>query len=501
MKERYDILLEKTKEIQVIGQIAMLLGWDTEVMMPKGGVIQRSEQQAFIAKLAHGKLTDSEIGKLLKEIQEHPDYDKLSDIEKRNIYLIQREYDRQTKLPSDFVAEYTRASVISTEKWKEARSNNDFETFKPHLKIMFEMTQKYANYLNPDLPSYDVLLDLYEPGMNREKYNEIFNPLKEATVELIQKCQGSEIKPDYSLMTREVPLEIQKELANDVMKLLSYDLERGRLDVAAHPFTTGDYDDVRITTRYNINDFTSSLFAVMHEGGHGCYDQNLDKELHYQPVGNYCSMGIHESQSRFYENILGRSKSFWWFYLDRFKKLTGDIFADIQYDDFIRAINKVEPSLIRVEADEVTYNLHIILRFELERDMFDGKVNLDNLPEIWVTKMKDMLGVDVENVSDGVLQDIHWSGGSFGYFPTYTLGNVYGAQFFAKLIQDIPDWDTRLEKGEVNVLTDWISENVQKRGNLYDPPELVKIVTGEYPSPKYLIEFLQEKYSYLYGLD
>ncbi len=499
MKEKYDILLERTKEIQVIGQIGMLLGWDTETKMPKGGIMQRSEQQAFIARMAHGKQTSPEIGKLLKEIQENPDYEKLSEIEKRNIYLIQKSYDRETKIPADFVAEYTRAAVISTEKWKEAREKNDFEIFKPHLKTMFEKAQKFANYLNPDLPPYEVLLDAYEPEMNVEKYNSIFIPLKEATVELIQKCQSSSVKPDYSLMTREVPKEIQEKLANDVLKLLNYDLERGRLDEAAHPFTTGDYDDVRITTRYNLNDFTSSLFAVMHEGGHGCYDQNQDRDLHYQPVGNYCSMGVHESQSRFYENIIGRSKSFWLFYLDKFKEITGDIFADIDYEDFIRAINKVQPSLIRVEADEVTYNLHIILRFELERDLFEGRVSIDELPEVWVKKMKEMLDIDVPTVTDGVLQDIHWSGGSFGYFPTYTLGNVYGAQFFAKLTKDIPDWNIKLEKGEVNILTDWVTENVQKKGNLYDPPELVKEVTGEYPTPKYLIEFLQEKYSYLYG--
>jgi len=499
MKEKYDLLLKKTKEIQVVGQIGMLLGWDMETKMPKEGVIQRSEQQSFIAKIAHEMITSPEIGKLLKEIKEHDEYDNLSDIEKRNIYLIQRAYDRQTKIPVEFVAEHTRAMVISTEKWKEARKNSDFEIFKPHLQTMFEMSKKMANYLNPDLHPYEVWLDLFEPEMNIEKYNEIFNPLKEATVELIQRCQSASIKPDYSLLTREVPKEIQEKLAKDVLERINYNLDKGRLDEAAHPFTTGDYDDVRITTRYNMNDFTSSLFAVMHEGGHGCYDQNIDRELHYQPVGSYCSMGIHESQSRFYENIVGRSKSFWLFYFDKFKEITGDIFKDLEFEDFIRAINKVQPSLIRVEADEVTYNLHIILRFEIERDLFEGKITIDELPTVWNQKMKEMLGVDVPDIADGVLQDIHWSGGSFGYFPTYTLGNVYGAQFFAKLKQEIPDWATRLEKGEVSALTDWVVENVQKKGNMYDPPELVKVVTGEYPTPKYLIEFLQEKYADLYG--
>ncbi|MHA2357465.1 MAG: carboxypeptidase M32 [Candidatus Heimdallarchaeaceae archaeon] len=499
MKEKYDELLSRMKEIQVIGEIAQLVGWDTEVMMAKGSVEQRSNQQAFIAKLSHSKITDPEIGNLLKEIQEDPNYNNMSYIEKRNIYLIQRDYDRETKLPPEFVAELTKATVISMETWKEARKENNFSLFQPHLEKMLELSKQYANYLNPDLHPYDVLLDLYEPGMTMERYNEIFNPLKEATVELISKYQNAERKPDKSLILRKVPLDIQDKLAQDAMALLDYDLNRGRLDTSAHPFSSGAYDDVRITTRYFEDNFAGSFFAVMHEAGHGCYEQNYDKELKYQPVGNFCSSGIHESQSRFYENVIGRSKSFWFYYLHKFKEVTGEIFADVDYENFLLAINRVEPSLIRVEADEVTYNLHIILRFELERDLFEDKIIVADLPQIWKDKMKETLGVTVETDSDGVMQDIHWSGGMFGYFPTYSMGNVYGAQFFAKLIQDIPDWSIQLEKGNVSVLTNWLKKNVQEKGNLYDPPELLKEVTGEYPSPQYLIDFLNKKYSEIYG--
>jgi carboxypeptidase Taq len=499
LKEKYDELLSRMKEIQVIGEIAQLVGWDTEVMMAKGSVEQRSNQQAFIAKLSHSKITDPEIGNLLKEIQEDPNYNNMSYIEKRNIYLIQRDYDRETKLPPEFVAELTKATVISMETWKEARKENNFSLFQPHLEKMLELSKQYANYLNPDLHPYDVLLDLYEPGMTMERYNEIFNPLKEATVELISKYQNAERKPDKSLILRKVPLDIQDKLAQDAMALLDYDLNRGRLDTSAHPFSSGAYDDVRITTRYFEDNFAGSFFAVMHEAGHGCYEQNYDKELKYQPVGNFCSSGIHESQSRFYENVIGRSKSFWFYYLHKFKEVTGEIFADVDYENFLLAINRVEPSLIRVEADEVTYNLHIILRFELERDLFEDKIIVADLPQIWKDKMKETLGVTVETDSDGVMQDIHWSGGMFGYFPTYSMGNVYGAQFFAKLIQDIPDWSIQLEKGNVSVLTNWLKKNVQEKGNLYDPPELLKEVTGEYPSPQYLIDFLNKKYSEIYG--
>ncbi|MCG3219994.1 MAG: carboxypeptidase M32 [Candidatus Heimdallarchaeota archaeon] len=499
MKEKYDELLRRFREVSVISQIAMLTGWDTEVMMPKGGIEQRGNQQAFLARLIHGKITDPEIGKLLQDIKNDSSFEKLSLLEKRNIYLIQRDYDKQTKLPADFVGEYTKVRVIAVEKWKEARRKNDFALFQPFLEKVFELTKEYTKYLNPDLPSYEVLLDDYEPGMSVESYNKIFDPLKEATVDLIEKCKTAAKQPDKTLILRKVPIDIQEKISGDLMSRISYDLDRGRLDTAAHPFTTGAYDDVRITTRYIEDDFTSSLFAVMHEGGHGCYEQNLPKELRYQPVGNYCSMGLHESQSRFYENTIGRSKSFWFYYLPKFKELTGSLFGDVEYDDFLHAINRVEPSLIRVEADEVTYNLHIILRFELERDLFEGKIEISDLPHLWKDKMKETLGIPVETDSDGVLQDIHWSGGSFGYFPTYSLGNLYAAQFFAKLVEDIPDWNVQLEKGNVQVLTDWMKKNVQEKGNFYDPPELVKEVTGEYPNPKYLIEFLNKKYSEIYG--
>jgi carboxypeptidase Taq len=499
MKKKYEELITRYKEVSVISEIMMFVGWDTEVMMPRGGIEQRGNQQAFLARLAHSKFTDPEVGKLLQEIENDTHYNSLTDLEKRNIYLIRRDYDRQTKLPPDFVAEYTKARVIAVEKWKEAKKKNDFSLFQPFLEKNFELTKQYAKYLNPDLPPYEVLLDVYEPGMSIESYNNIFNPLKEATVKLIENCNKAPNQPDRTLILRKVAIDIQEKISKDIMPLIGYDLERGRLDTAAHPFTTGAYDDVRITTRYDEDDFTSSLFAVMHEGGHGCYEQNIPIELRYQPAGSYCSMGLHESQSRFYENTIGRSKSFWFYYLPKFKELTESIFSDVEYEDFLIAINRVEPSLIRVEADEVTYNLHIILRFELERDLFEGKIKIGDLPHLWKDKMKETLGVTVNTDSEGVLQDIHWSGASFGYFPTYSLGNLYAAQFFAKLVEEIPDWNVQLEKGNVQLLTDWMKKNVQEKANLYNPPDLVKEVTGESPNPKYLIEFLNKKYSEIYG--
>ncbi|MHA1303317.1 MAG: carboxypeptidase M32 [Candidatus Heimdallarchaeaceae archaeon] len=498
MREKYKELLARAKEKQVINQISMLLGWDNQVMMPPKAVQQRGEQMAFISKLEHERSTDPRIGELIKEIEEDPEYENLSEIEKRNVYLIKREYERATKVPADFIAEFTRQSVITQEVWKNAKQNNDFESYKPYLKKILEMGKQFAKYINPDLPPYDVLLDYFEPGMNTEKYDKIFIPLKEALVPLIKKCKASPHQPNKNILFRKCPIEIQKKLSLDVIPIINYDLERGRLDEAAHPFTTGNYDDVRITTRYLEDYFPASFFATMHEGGHACYDQNLKVEFRYQPVGNYCSMGIHEANSRFYENIIGRSVEFWKFYYNRFKEITGDIFADVSLEDLVHAINKVESSAIRVEADELTYNLHIILRYELERDLMEGKIEVDNLPEIWNNKMQELLDYDVKNDTEGVLQDIHWSGGMVGYFPTYSMGNIYGAQFLAKLEKDIPNWREEVEKGNVQVMTDWMKENVQEKGNLYDPADLVKEVTGEEPTSKYLINYLTKKYSKLY---
>ena len=500
MKEKYEQLLSIFRELQIIEQISMLLGWDNQVVMPPKGVEQRGDQMAFISKLQHERATDPQIGELLREIKESSEYENFTYEEKRNIYLMQREYDRVTKIPPEFIAEFTKQQVITHEIWKKARQENNYEEYKPYLKKILDMGKQFANYLNPDLHPYDVMLDYFEPGMNREKYNRIFTPLKEALVPLIKKCLESNKQPKIEILNRNCPIEIQKKLSLDVIPLINYDLERGRLDEAAHPFTTGNYDDVRITTRYLENYFPSSFFATMHESGHACYDQNLKKEWRYQPIGNYCSMGIHEANSRFYENIIGRSIEFWKFYFNRFKEITGTLFEDVELDDFVHAINNVQPSAIRVEADELTYNLHIILRYELERDLMEGKVTVDELPEVWNQKMKELLDYEVKNDAEGVLQDIHWSSGMVGYFPTYSMGNIYGAQFLHKLSKDIPNWREEVEKGNIKIMTDWMKKNVQEKGNLYDPAELVKEVTGEEPNPEYLVKYLTEKYSKLFNL-
>ncbi len=501
MKEKYEKLLSLYKEALIVEEVLMLLYWDRDVTMPKGGVKQKAEQVAYLSQLEHEKRINPEISKLLKEIQEHPDFDKLTELEKRNVFLINRQYYKIVNVPPEFVGEFNKQCVIANDAWEKAKEESDYSIFLPELKKMIEFNRKYAHFLNPDIDPYDALIDYSEPGMTQEEFERIVNPLKEATVQLLRKCMEAEKQPDLSILNRKVPLDIQKKLNLDAVKLIGYDLNRGRLDETVHPFTTGTYDDVRITTKYFENNMHSAFMSTLHEAGHGTYEQNVGKNGRYQPVGMWCSDGIHEGCARFYENIIGRSNSFWKYYYPKLKEITGDIYTDIPLDEFIFAINRTKPSAVRTDADELTYNLHIILRFEIERDLINRRLEAEDIPKVWNKKMKDLLNYDVQNDAEGVLQDIHWSDGLMGYFPTYTLGNIFGAQIFFQLKKEIPDWEEKIEKGNLKAVLDWFRTNVHEKGNTKDSTEMVKEITGKEVSSDYIVEYLQEKYSKLYNLN
>ena len=501
MKGKYEELLRLYKEALIIEEILMLLYWDRDVTMPKGGVKQKSEQVAYLSKLGHEKRVNPKIGELLKEIQDHSDFDELTELEKRNVFLINREYYKIINVPSEFVGEFNKQCVIASDAWEKAKNKSDYTIFLPELKKMLEFNRKYAHFLNPNIDPYDALIDYSEPGMTQTKFEVIVNPLKEATVQLLRKCMEAEKQPDLSILTRKVPIEIQKKLNMDALKLIEYDLNRGRLDETVHPFTTGTYDDVRITTRYFEDNVLSALMSTLHEAGHGTYEQNVGKNGRYQPVGMWCSDGVHEGCARFYENILGRSFPFWNFYFPKLLEITEDIFSDVPLEDFVFAINSTRPTAVRVEADELTYNLHIILRFEIERDLINRRLEAEDIPQVWNKKMKELLDYEVQNDAEGVLQDIHWSDGLMGYFPTYTLGNIFGAQIFFQMKKEIPDWEQEIEKGNLKAVLNWFKTNVHERGNTKDSLEMVKEITGKEVTADYLIEYLQEKYSKLYNLD
>ncbi len=496
--ELYQKLMEISHQMVVLEQISGLLGWDAETMMPKKAVEQRGGMMAFLSKLEHEMTTDPELGKLISELEK---IDSFNEIEKRNIYLMRRNYDQKTKIPVELVVERAKLSMTAVDVWKKARAENDWNIFAPYLEKQIEINKKIANYLDPDKDPYDVLLDLFEPGMTIEKYNKLFDELKAGTIELINKIKNAEIKGNRDLITRKVDIPTQEKIMHKLMKIIGYDTEGGRLDITTHPFTGGPgYDDVRITTRYIEDDFASSFFSVAHEGGHGIYEQNVCPDHRYEPIGHSCSMGIHESQSRFFENILCRSEKFWEYFFPELIEMTGETFKDVKFNDFMRAINIVQPSLIRIEADEVTYNLHIIIRYEIERDIMHNKLDVKDIPAEWDRKYKEYLGVDVDSVANGALQDIHWSGGAIGYFPTYSLGNIYGAQFLNTLKQDIPEWEDLLSKGNFIPIKEWLNKKIHHMGNKLDPIDLVTHVTGEAPNPKYLLNYLNDKYSKLYNL-
>jgi carboxypeptidase Taq len=502
----YEKLMEKTKEIAIFNSAQAVLNWDTETMMPPKAIGLRSQQLALLSGMQHKMETNPEIGALLEKIERHSNYDKLSAIQKRNIYLIRKNYDEQTKLPEELVMEIAKQRTIAVDVWKKAKAAKDFSMFRPELEKNIELAKKAAELLmkvKKTKTPYDALIDMFEPKMTAEEITKVFDELREGLVTLIKKCETSPKQPDVGFLKRRIPIDVQRKIAVALAETVLYDVTSknsgGRIDETEHPFTNGYYDDVRITTHYFEDMFASSVFSVLHEAGHAIYEQDLNPEWMYQPVGTGCSSGFHESQSRFVENIIGRSREFWTYFLPKLKELAGKALSDVTLDKFVHAINQVKPSKIRVEADEVTYGLHIIIRFNIERDLFAGKITAKELPEIWNQSYKKYLGIKIENDSEGVMQDTHWASGYYGYFPSYALGNIYGGQLLSAMEKDMPDWRKQLEKGSFKPAKQWLTEKVHKQGNLYDPPMLIKKITGKELTVKPYLNYLNEKCSKLYG--
>ncbi|MEM3536293.1 MAG: carboxypeptidase M32 [Candidatus Bathyarchaeia archaeon] len=497
--------MEKAKNLLILQSAEAIIHWDMETMMPPKAIKLRSQQLALLSRIEHRMSTDPEIGKLLEEISRHPQYDRLSDVQKRNIYLIKKQYDEQTKLPEELVAEIAKQRAITVDVWKKAKAAKKFSIFKPELEKLLELEKRAAEILmevKETATPYDALIDIFEPKMTAKTITTVFNELREGLTSLLQKCEKSPKQPDVSVLQRKVPIDIQRKISKVAADFVKYEVDSkdagGRIDETEHPFTTGYYDDVRITTHYYENSFASSLYSVLHEAGHAIYEQGLNREWMFQPVGSACSSGFHESQSRFVENIVGRSREFWVYFLPKLKEVTGNIFSDVELDTIVHAVNQVKPSKIRVEADEVTYGLHIIVRFNIERDLFADKIKVAELPEIWNQYYKDFLGIKIENDSEGVMQDTHWASGLFGYFPSYALGNIYSGQILAAMEKDIPQWRKQVAKGNFSPIKDWLIKNIHNYGNLYDPLDLLRKVTGKEFSVKPYLNYLHEKYSRLY---
>jgi carboxypeptidase Taq len=502
----YKKLLTRTKDLIVLSSAQSVIHWDMETMMPPKAVEQRSQQLALLSRISHKMSTAPEIGKRLNAILTSSQYDALGEVEKRNVHLIKKNYDEQTALPEKLVAEIAKQQAITVNTWKKAKKAQNFATLKPELEKLVALSKQAAQKLmrvKETATPYDALLDSYEPKMTTDAIATTFNQLHQGLAQLLEKIQDSQNQPNTSILHISISAGKQRKIAQALTQTLGYDTTSptaaGRIDETEHPFTCGYYDDVRVTTHYYPDNYASSIFSVLHESGHAIYEQNLNPEWKYQPAGSPCSFGIHESQSRLYENIIGRSKEFWTHMLPTLKQIAAPALANVSLSQFVHAINKVEPSKIRIEADEVTYNLHVVIRFQMEKDLFADKIAVNELPEIWNQKYAEQLGVKVENDSEGAMQDTHWASGLYGYFPTYALGNIYSGQLLATLAREIHNWRSQLAQGNLKNIKTWLTKNVHSYGDLYDPAELIWKITGKKLDAEPYLEYLREKYSGLYG--
>lgn len=497
-QEALERLHKIDQEIKHLGQISALLQWDQETYMPSAAVEGRSEQLALLEGIKHEKFTDPEIGNLLEQLAS--DDKDLPDIERDFLRVFRKQYNQAIALPADLVTEAARAEGLSQAAWVEARKKNDYKTFMPHLEKMIGYAKKKAEYWGYSGHPYDGLLDIYEPGMTESIIERVFVPLKDRLTRLVQRI-GEKPAPRSDFLSREFPVDLQAQFGEQVMKDLSYDFTQGRLDISAHPFTTTlGPRDVRITTRYFPQNMLSGLFSIIHESGHALYEMGFADQIRDTSLGDGASMGIHESQSRLWENVVGRSYAFWKGQYARLRGLFASQLADVSLDEFYAAVNRVQPSLIRVDADEVTYSLHVILRFELERKLFSGDLSVADLPEAWNAMMQTILGVRPDSDANGVLQDVHWSMGAFGYFPSYALGNLYGLQLWETLKAQNPDTERQIEQRNYVPVLDWLRSNIHIHGCRYEPGDLILRVSGRPLSAEPFINYLEQKYGQLYSL-
>jgi carboxypeptidase Taq len=488
---------EYVKDLEYLSNAFAALYWDTRVNAPKKGVPYRSGMLGYLSAEQYKLQTSPAVKDFLDEFSAVPGLD---DVTAGMVRVIRREYDRTMKIPEKEYREYAVATSEAEAVWEEARAKSDFALFRPHLKKLIDYNRRFIGYWGYKGTPYDTLLDFYEPGATVETVNGAFVPLRDAIVSLLERIGKSRVRPDDTFFKKVFPAAQQEAFGRHVLEKTGYDFEAGRLDVSTHPFTiTLGPGDIRITTRYLEHEFRSALFGSIHEGGHAMYEQDIPSSLVGTSLFRGVSMGIHESQSRFWENIIGRSRAFWTHFLPEAKKRFPQ-FEGVSLEAFYRGINTVTPSFIRVEADELTYSLHVIIRYEIEQQIFNGGAEADDLPALWNRKYQEYLNIEPKNDAEGILQDMHWSGGSFGYFPSYALGNLYSGQFLHAMKKDLPDLNERVAAGDFTGICDWLKNKIHVHGSIYDPGVLLKMVTGEELSAQYFIDYLNEKYGELYEL-
>jgi len=499
--QAYDELIRRVKEARLLESCGSLLGWDERTYMPREGSAHRAEQIALLARMTHEMLTAPEIGALLGTIEQSPLVRDPESAPAVNVREIRRTYDRAVKLPKALVEEIARITTRAQQVWQEARKADDFAKFQPWLEKIVHLKRQEAEAVGYQAAAYDALLDEYEPGATTAEITRVFADLRADLVPLIGAIAASGKRPRRDLLEREYPVERQQIFGQAAADAIGFDFGAGRLDVTTHPFCSGiGPGDCRLTTRYNPRHFNDAFFGVLHEAGHGIYDQGLPAEHFGTPLGSAVSLGIHESQSRLWENQVGRGRPFWAHFFPRARQVFHDALHDVGLDDWLFAINDVQPSFIRVEADEATYNLHIILRFELEQALINGELKPADVPAAWNERFQKSFGLVPPTDARGCLQDIHWSMGGLGYFPTYTLGNLYAGQFMEQARQDLNDLDSDFRRGEFGRLKGWLNEKIHRQGMRYRPRVLCERVTAKPLSHKPLLSYLHKKYAPLYGL-
>ncbi|WP_088050421.1 carboxypeptidase M32 [Virgibacillus dakarensis] len=499
--ENNTTLLEKDfrellKEQNAYREAIALTQWDMRTKIPKKGIEQRAEVVGFLSEKLHQLETSEKVKYFIDMLK-----DKTGDeVIAKTVEDCEETYERNKKIPHDEFKAYVMLQAKSEAVWQDAREKADFLMFQPYLEKLVDYNKKFANYWGYEDNIYDALLHEYEPGVTTKTLDDVFPKLRKSLTSLLEQINQSSTKPDPSVLTGHFPKQDQRAFTLDVLKQMGYDFASGRLDETIHPFAIGiNQNDVRVTTRYDEEDFRMAVFGTIHEGGHALYEQNISGKLAGTPLAAGTSMGIHESQSLFWENFVGRSKAFWQTHYHLFKSYAPSHFDTVILDVFYRAVNEVKASFIRIEADELTYPLHIMIRYELEKALINGDIMVADLPHLWNEKMVDYLGIKPPTDREGVLQDIHWAGGDFGYFPSYALGYMYAAQFQQAMAKDL-NLDGVIANGDFAQIRQWLTKNIHQYGKMKKPLEIINEVTNESLNPDYLVAYLTNKYTDIYNL-
>lgn len=493
MEKKIIEVKEYIREIEMLDSIINNVYWDLKTYVPKEGAESKGELLEYLQGKKFKLITSETVKKYIDEFSDK--LDLLSVVDRKTLINLEKNYNETMKIPEDRYKSFVLLCSKSELAWEEAREKNDFEIFKPYLKEVIDYQKEFIGYWGYSDNKYNTLLDKYEPGITVQILDGIFQELKSGILEILDDMKKSQVNIENKLKDMKFDIPKQRELSEFLLETIGFDLNKGRLDESTHPFTIEfNNKDVRLTTHYYENDLFSGMYSTIHEGGHGIYEQNIDDSLKCTGLCQGVSMGIHESQSRFFENIIGRSEEFCELILPKIKELFPEAIS-LTGKELYKMVNKVEKSLIRTEADELTYSIHVIIRYEIEKSIFNDEVTIDGIKDLWNKKYKEYLGVDVKSDNDGVLQDIHWSDGSFGYFPSYALGNIYGAQILNQLEKDIPNLLVQIKNGGFIEMNKWLKENIHKHGGVFSPKELIKNICNEELDSKYFLKYLRCKYT------